>query len=208
MVYYIFSLKGANPLMDDAGPSIILNSVEPMLNTLEATANAKSLIWQVPLLIVLILVNAFFAMSEIALISLNDAKLEKQADEGNKKAKQVLKLTKNPSKFLSTIQIGVTLAGFLASASAATTLAEMLTAVVVNSTGVSENIISPIAVVLVTIVMSYFTLVFGELAPKRIGMQIPEKIAFRVVGVLRTISKITSPFVKVLQFLQTVLCDF
>ena len=121
--------------MDDAGPSIILASVEPMLNTLEATANAKSLIWQVPLLVILILVNAFFAMSEIALISLNDAKLEKQADEGNKKAKQVLKLTKNPSKFLSTIQIGVTLAGFLASASAATTLAEMLTAVVVNSTG-------------------------------------------------------------------------
>ena len=184
--------------MDDAGPSIISLVVEPITNTLQATANAKSLIWQVPLLIVLILVNAFFAMSEIALISLNDAKLEKQADEGNKKAKQVLKLTKNPSKFLSTIQIGVTLAGFLASASAATTLAEMLTAVVVNSTGVSEKIISPIAVVIITIIVSYFTLVFGELAPKRIGMQIPEKIAFKVVGVLRTISKITSPFVKVL----------
>ncbi len=185
--------------MDDAGPSIILASVEPMLNTLQATASAKSLVWQIPLLVVLILVNAFFAMSEIALISLNDAKLEKQADEGSKKAKQVLKLTKNPSKFLSTIQIGVTLAGFLASASAATTLAEMLTAVVASSIGEQyENIISPIAVVLVTIVMSYFTLVFGELAPKRIGMQIPEKIAFRVVGVLKAISKITSPFVKVL----------
>ncbi len=185
--------------MDDAGPSIILASVEPMLNTLQATANAKSLIWQIPLLVVLILVNAFFAMSEIALISLNDAKLEKQADEGSKKAKQVLKLTKNPSKFLSTIQIGVTLAGFLASASAATTLAEMLTEVVAASIGEQyEKIISPIAVVLVTIVMSYFTLVFGELAPKRIGMQIPEKIAFKVVGVLKTISKIASPFVKVL----------
>ena len=185
--------------MDDAGPSIILASVEPMLNTLQATASAKSLVWQIPLLVVLILVNAFFAMSEIALISLNDAKLEKQADEGSKKAKQVLKLTKNPSKFLSTIQIGVTLAGFLASASAATTLAEMLTAVVASSIGEQyENIISPIAVVLVTIVMSYFTLVFGELAPKRIGMQIPEKIAFRVVGVLKAVSKITSPFVKVL----------
>jgi putative hemolysin len=87
----------------------------------------------------------------------------------------------------------------LASASAATTLAEMLTAVVASSIGEQyENIISPIAVVLVTIVMSYFTLVFGELAPKRIGMQIPEKIAFRVVGVLKAVSKITSPFVKVL----------
>ena len=85
--------------MDDAGPSIILNSIEPMMSTLEVTASAKSLIWQVPLLVILILVNAFFAMSEIALISLNDAKLEKQADEGNKKAKQVLKLTKNQASF-------------------------------------------------------------------------------------------------------------
>ena len=71
--------------MDDAGPYFILTSIEPMMGTLQLTANAKSLIWQVPLLIVLILVNAFFAMSEIALISLNDAKLEKQADEATKK---------------------------------------------------------------------------------------------------------------------------
>ncbi|MBR2876971.1 MAG: HlyC/CorC family transporter [Clostridia bacterium] len=184
--------------MDDAGPCIFSLSVEPVLNTLAISPNVKSLAWQIPLLIVLILVNAFFAMSEIAVISLNDAKLEKQAEEGNKKAKQVLKLTKNPSKFLSTIQIGVTLAGFLASASAATTLAEMLTTVITNSTNISEAIVSPIAVVLITIMISYFTLVFGELAPKRIGMQIPEKVSFKVVGILRTISKITSPFVKVL----------
>ena len=198
MVYYILFLKGANPIMDDAGPCIFSLSVEPVLNTLAISPNVKSLAWQIPLLIVLILVNAFFAMSEIAVISLNDAKLEKQAEEGNKKAKQVLKLTKNPSKFLSTIQIGVTLAGFLASASAATTLAEMLTTVITNSTNISEAIVSPIAVVLITIMISYFTLVFGELAPKRIGMQIPEKVSFKVVGILRTISKITSPFVKVL----------
>ena len=124
--------------MDDAGPSIISLAVEPMLNTLEVTANAKSLIWQVPLLIILILVNAFFAMSEIALISLNDAKLEKQADEGNKKAKQIVKLTENSSRFLSTIQIGVTLAGFLTSASASQNFAAMLTNVLM-ALGVNEE---------------------------------------------------------------------
>ena len=88
--------------MDDPGPNTAVTS----------------LILKIVLLLVLILVNAFFAMSEIAIISLNDAKLEKQAQEGNKKAKKLLKLTSNPSKFLSTIQIGVTLAGFLSSASA------------------------------------------------------------------------------------------
>ena len=79
--------------------------------------SATSLVFKIVLLLVLILVNAFFAMSEIAIISLNDAKLEKQAQEGNKKAKKLLRLTSNPSNFLSTIQIGVTLAGFLSSAS-------------------------------------------------------------------------------------------
>ena len=85
-----------------------------------------SIIFQILLLFVLILVNAFFAMSEIAIISLNDNMVEKMAEEGNKKAKQIMKLTENPSNFLSTIQIGVTLAGFLTSASASTTFADML----------------------------------------------------------------------------------
>ena len=86
-----------------------------------------SIIFQIVLLFVLILVNAFFAMSEIAIISLNDNMVEKMAEEGNKKAKQIMKLTENPSNFLSTIQIGVTLAGFLTSASASTTFADMVT---------------------------------------------------------------------------------
>ena len=96
--------------MDDPGPNTAVTS----------------LILKIVLLLVLILVNAFFAMSEIAIISLNDAKLEKQAQEGNKKAKKLLKLTSNPSKFLSTIQIGVTLAGFLSSASASQSFVDML----------------------------------------------------------------------------------
>ena len=86
-----------------------------------------SLVLQIVLLFVLILVNAYFAMSEIAIISLNDAKIEKMAEEGNKKAIKVMKLTKNSSNFLSTIQIGVTLAGFLTSASASQTFADMIT---------------------------------------------------------------------------------
>ncbi len=153
------------------------------------------------LLLVLILVNAFFAMSEIAIISLNDNKIDKMAEEGHKKAKQVAKLTENSSRFLSTIQIGVTLAGFLTSASASQTFAVMLTdalskTAVVNV--VSPGVISGASIVVITLIMSYFSLVLGELVPKKIGMQIPEKISFKVVGILLFISKIFSPIVKVL----------
>ncbi len=180
--------------MDDPGPNFIL----AQFMNLSAQGSAGELAVKLILLAVLILVNAFFAMSEIAIISLNDAKIEKMADEGHKKAKLVLKLTSNSTRFLSTIQIGVTLAGFLSSASAATSFAEMLTGAITKLTGVSENIISPISVVVITLIISYFSLVFGELAPKRIGMQVPEKVAFAVVKPLLVISKITTPFVKFL----------
>ena len=127
-----------------------------------------SIIFQIVLLFVLILVNAFFAMSEIAIISLNDNMVEKMAEEGNKKAKQIMKLTENPSNFLSTIQIGVTLAGFLTSASASTTFADMLTdAVTAKFPAAPVGIIGGVSVVLITVIMSYFSLVLGELAPKK-----------------------------------------
>lgn len=162
---------------------------------------ALSIILKLLLLFVLIIVNAFFAMSEIAIISLNDTKVKRQAEEGNKRAKQLVKLTENSSSFLSTIQIGVTLAGFLTSASAAQTFAQMITnalakTAVINY--VSRGIISAVSVVVVTFITSYFSLVLGELVPKRIGMQIPEKIAYRVVGILIGFSKFTKPFVKFL----------
>ncbi|MBR6940609.1 MAG: HlyC/CorC family transporter [Clostridia bacterium] len=151
------------------------------------------------LLLVLIIVNAFFAMSEIAIISLNDIKIKNQAEEGNKKAKQILKLTENSSSFLSTIQIGVTLAGFLTSASASTSFAAMLTnAVVARWPGIRAGIVSAVSVVVITILTSYFSLVLGELAPKKIAMQSPEKVSFRVVGILLGFAKITRPFVKFL----------
>lgn len=158
-----------------------------------------SLILKLVLLFVLILVNAFFAMSELAIISLNDNKIEKMAEDGNKKAKKIVKLTENSSRFLSMIQIGVTLAGFLTSASASTTFAEMLTAKVMQVWPMlPQNIINGVSVVLITIVTSYFSLVLGELVPKKIAMQASEKISFKIVGILLFFSKIFSPLVKVL----------
>lgn len=180
--------------MDDPGP----NFMAQFLNLAAESSQGSNLVFQILLLLILILVNAFFAMSEMAVVSLNDAKIEKMAEDGHKKAKLILKLTKNPTRFLSTIQIGVTLAGFLTSASAATAFAEMLTNAITSSFDVPESIVSPVAVVLITLVMSYFSLVLGELAPKRIGMQVPEKIAFAVAKPLLVISKITAPFVKFL----------
>lgn len=170
--------------MDDPGPAI-------------------SIILKLLLLFVLIIVNAFFAMSEIAIISLNDTKMQKLAEEGNKKAKQIVKLTANSSNFLSTIQIGVTLAGFLTSASASQTFADMLTNVLANNFQFCKTYIGAvgvISVIVITIVTSYFSLVLGELAPKRIAMQIPEKVSFKVVGILLFVAKVTKPFVKILSF--------
>lgn len=158
-----------------------------------------SLIFKIVLLFVLILVNAFFAMSELAIISLNDNKMQKMAEDGHKKAKKVVKLTENSSKFLSMIQIGVTLAGFLTSASASTSFAEILTAKVMELwPSLPENIISGVSIVLITIITSYFSLVLGELVPKKIAMQASEKISFKIVGVLLFFSKVFSPLVKIL----------
>ncbi len=159
------------------------------------------IILKLVLLIILILVNAFFSMSEIAIISLNDNKIDKMAEEGHKKAKMVAKLTANSSRFLSTIQIGVTLAGFLTSASASQTFADMLAGAFAGTAVervLGASVINGISVVVITLVMSYFSLVFGELVPKKIGMQIPEKISFKVVGILLFISKFFSPVVKIL----------
>lgn len=153
------------------------------------------------LLLLLILVNAFFAMSEIAVISLNDNKIEKMAEDGHKKAKQVVKLTENSSKFLSTIQIGVTLAGFLTSASASQTFADMIVKTLEGTAiyrTLGASVVSGISIFVITIIMSYFSLVLGELTPKKIAMQAPEKISFKVVGVLLFFSKIFAPFVKIL----------
>ena len=154
---------------------------------------------QLIVLVILILLNAYFAASEIAFISLNDAKIEKQAKEGNKKAKQIEKMLKEPSKFLATIQIGITLAGFLSSAFASETFADML-APILNSwiPAVSIGVWKSISIIIITIILSFFTLVFGELVPKRLAMKHYEKISFATIGVIRGISIVTAPFVKLL----------
>ena len=154
---------------------------------------------QLIVLVILILLNAYFAASEIAFISLNDAKIEKQAKEGNKKAKQIEKMLKEPSKFLATIQIGITLAGFLSSAFASETFADML-APVLNSLipAISISVWKSISIIIITIILSFFTLVFGELVPKRLAMKHYEKISFATIGVIKAISTITAPFVKLL----------
>lgn len=156
---------------------------------------------QIIVLVILILLNAYFAATEIAFISLNDAKIEKEAKEGNKKAKNILKMLKSPSKFLATIQIGITLAGFLSSAFASDAFADKL-APVLNSwmPFFSLEAWRGISIILITIILSFFTLVFGELVPKRLAMKYYEKISYATIGVIRGISIITAPFVKLLTF--------
>ena len=149
----------------------------------------------------LILLNAYFAASEIAFISLNDAKIEKMAKDGNKKAKQIQSMLESPSKFLATIQIGITLAGFLSSAFASDAFAEKLAPMLFDIMPfLSLNIWKSISIIIITIILSFFTLVFGELVPKRLAMKHYEKISFATIGVIKTISTITLPFVKLLTF--------
>ena len=156
---------------------------------------------QILLIIILILLNAFFAATEIAFISLNDAKIEKQVKDGNKKAKKIKNMLVNPSKFLATIQIGITFAGFLSSAFASETFADDLAPILYNlMPQISLVSWNNISIILITIVLSYFTLIFGELVPKRIAMKNYEKVAFASIGIIRAISVITAPFVKFLTF--------
>lgn len=157
------------------------------------------MILQLVILIILIALNAFFAASEIAFISLNDARIEKQAKEGNKKAKQIEKMIKSPSKFLATIQIGITLAGFLSSAFASDAFAERLAPALYQLMPfISQSIWKNISIIIITIILSFFTLIFGELVPKRFAMKNYEKISFATIGIIRTIAIITAPFVKFL----------
>ena len=154
---------------------------------------------EILILLILILINAFFAASEIAFISLNDAKIEKMAKEGNKKAKQIEKMLKTPSQFLATIQVGITLAGFLSSALASDAFADKLAPVLYNLLPViSIEVWRGISIVIITLILSFFTLICGELVPKRLAMKYHEKLSFATIGPIRTLSIITAPFVKFL----------
>ena len=154
------------------------------------------LIWQLLLQLVLIALNAIFACAEIAAISINDNKLEHLAKTGDKRAKRLLSLTSQPAKFLATIQVGITFAGFLGSAFAADSFSKYLVDFLV-STGVAipPASLNAISVVIITIILAYFTLVFGELVPKRIGMKKAEAIGLSMSGLVYFVSKIFSPAV-------------
>lgn len=155
---------------------------------------------QLIILILLILLNAFFAANEIAFISLNDAKIEALAKEGDKKAKKIQKMLEKPSRFLATIQIGITFGGFLSSALASDTFGRKLAPLLHNIfPALTVETWSGIAIVLITLILSYFTLIFGELVPKRIAMKKYEEIAFASVGVIRFVSIVTRPFVRFLE---------
>lgn len=154
---------------------------------------------QILLLVMLILLNAFFAASEMALVSLNERKISVLAKKGNKKALLIKNLLKDPSRFLATIQIGITLAGFLASAFASESFADKLVGLLQNL-GIKANyhVLKIITVTIITIFLSYFTLVFGELVPKRLAMQSPDKISMLTAIHIHRLSYITKPFVKLL----------
>lgn len=150
-------------------------------------------------LMILIVLNAFFAASEIALISLNDNKIRLMAEDGDKKAKLLKNLLSEPSRFLATIQIGITLAGFLASAFASESFADPLVKFLLASgVPIPEAWLKTASVFVITIILSYFTLVLGELVPKRLAMKKAEPIARFVANPLHVLSVVTSPFVKLL----------
>jgi len=159
-----------------------------------------TVIFKLLLLLALILINALFAAGEMAVITLNDNKVLRMADDGHKKAKKIAKLIKNPSRFLATIQVGVTLSGFLASASAAQSFAEPLSGFVGSFVPLSEPVVVAVCTFVITALLSYFTLVFGELVPKRIAMQRSEVIAFSMSGFISAINWLMKPFITFLTF--------
>ena len=156
-----------------------------------------SLLLQIVIIIILTGINAFFSSAEMAIVSLNKNKLKILIEDGNKKAILLDNLLQEPSKFLSTIQVGITLAGFFASASAATGLSQYLSSAL-QPLNIPYS--SQISMILITFLLSYVTLVFGELIPKRIALRNSEKIALSSVGVVVFISRLFSPFVKFLTF--------
>ncbi|MDP2299298.1 MAG: hemolysin family protein [Actinomycetota bacterium] len=154
---------------------------------------------QILLVIVLIAANGYLAAAEIALVSARRAAIKMEADAGSSRARAVLRLTEDPSRFLAAIQVGITLVGFGASATAAVTLAEPV-AEWLDTLGVTwvSSIAAGLAVFLVTLVISYVTLVFGELAPKRLGLQSAEKVAKAVSGPVTLLQRLTAPLIWVL----------
>lgn len=159
----------------------------------------SSILFMILLQVFLIFLNAVFACAEIAVISMNDNKLAKMAAEGDKRAQHLTKLTNQPARFLATIQVAITLSGFLGSAFAAENFSGVLVEGLIGlGVPISAEILDSISVIVITIVLSYFTLVFGELVPKQIGMRKAEPLALGMAGLLSGIAKIFAPLVSFL----------
>ena len=158
-----------------------------------------SSIWpQLLLQVILIAINAYFAATEIAVISLNEALIRKQAEGGDRKAAKLLRIVEMPTRFLSTIQIGITLAGFLGSAFAADNLAGLLTQWAVSTFALTGPVVATVhtlSVIVVTVILSFFTLVFGELVPKRVAMKKSEAVARFSCGVVGLLATVMRPLI-------------
>ena len=153
---------------------------------------------EILLQVVLILINAFFAATELAVVSLNSTKLRKLEEDGNKTASKLLKMVEEPSAFLSTIQVAITLAGYLGSAFAAENFSGDLSNWLYYTLGfqaLSLKALNTVSIIIITIILSYFTLVFGELVPKRIAMQKPYEVAKLACGVIRGMAFVLRPVI-------------
>ena len=164
---------------------------------MDADPQTTSIALQLGLIVILTLINAYFAASEMAIVSVSKTKIHRLAEEGNKKAKLVEQLISEPTAFLSTIQVAITLAGFFNSASAATGISQRFAHVLLNYKVPYGETIS---VIVITIVLSFITLIFGELVPKRIALQNAEKFSMLCARPICLISRIASPFIKILSF--------
>ncbi|MDR1802949.1 MAG: hemolysin family protein [Treponema sp.] len=159
-------------------------------------ARVDPLVWQILLLFVLLLINSFFTCAEVALISLNKNRLEKMSVSGNRQAKRILTLTRQPSKFIASVQVLITLAGFLSSAFAASNFSGRLANWFVSlGTKIPAETLSSASVVIITLILSYFTLVFGELLPKRIALKKADTLAFAISGIVLFFSRLLNPAV-------------
>ena len=155
-----------------------------------------SIIFLLLVQVILIALNAIFASAEIAVLSVKETKLEKMAEEGNKKAIRLTHLTSEPSKFLSTIQVAITLSGFLGSAFAADNFSDPLVEFLIGlGIGIPRSTLNTLSVVVITLILSYFTLIFGELVPKRIAMKKSEQLALAISGLVSAISTLFKPIV-------------
>ena len=158
--------------------------------------SGENIFWPLVLQLILIIINAIFASAEIAVISMNDNKLAKMASLGDKRAIRLAKLTEQPARFLSTIQVGITLAGFLASAFAADNFSDLLVDWLISlGVSIAPATLDTLVVIVITLILSYFTLVFGELVPKRVAMRKAEELALFISGLIYYVSLLFGPIV-------------